>query len=98
MPVHAVQGRSSRAPSPARPSFDPDHALPFVLSFHFRRKKRKSVLNITTTDGAQLSEFNFRFPKIQSHVMVGFNKNAFKPQIAAIKDKYYEMFRNKTKS
>jgi hypothetical protein len=28
-------------------------------------------------------------------VMVGFNKNAFKPQIAAIKDKYYEMFRNK---
>ena len=30
--------------------------------------------------------------------MVGFNKNAFKPQIAAIKDKYYEMFRNKTKS
>jgi hypothetical protein len=31
-------------------------------------------------------------------VMVGFNKNAFKPQIAAIKDKYYEMFRNKTKS
>ncbi len=31
-------------------------------------------------------------------VMVGFNKNAFKPQIAAIKDKYYEMFRNKSKS
>jgi hypothetical protein len=25
------------APSPARPSFDPDHALPFVLSPHFRR-------------------------------------------------------------
>ena len=39
---------------------------------------------------------------LQSHlstlVMVGFNKNAFKPQIVAIKDKYYEMFRNKTKS
>jgi hypothetical protein len=31
-------------------------------------------------------------------VTVGFNRNAFKPQIAAIKDKYYEMFRNKTKS
>jgi hypothetical protein len=31
-------------------------------------------------------------------VMVGFNKNAFKPQLAAIKDKYYMMFRNKTKS
>jgi hypothetical protein len=31
-------------------------------------------------------------------VMVGFNKNAFKPQIAAITDKYYEMFRNKSKS
>ena len=31
-------------------------------------------------------------------VMVSFNKNAFKPQIAAIKDKYYAMFRNKTKS
>ena len=29
---------------------------------------------------------------------MGFNKNAVKPQIAAIKDKYYEMFRNKTKS
>jgi hypothetical protein len=28
-------------------------------------------------------------------VMMGFNKNAFKPQFAAIKDKYYEMFRNK---
>ena len=28
--------------------------------------------------------------------MVGFNKNAFKPQLAAIKDKYYEMFRNKS--
>jgi hypothetical protein len=26
---------------------------------------------------------------------VGFNKNAFKPQLAAIKDKYSEMFRNK---
>jgi hypothetical protein len=25
-------------------------------------------------------------------------KNAFKPQIAVIKDKYYGMFRNKTKS
>jgi hypothetical protein len=34
---HAVQGRSSRAPSPARPSFDPNHALPFVLSRHFRQ-------------------------------------------------------------
>ena len=28
-------------------------------------------------------------------VMVGFKKNAFKPQLDAIKDKYYEMFRNK---
>jgi hypothetical protein len=28
-------------------------------------------------------------------VMMGFNKNAFKPQFAAIKDKHYEMFRNK---
>ena len=39
---------------------------------------------------------------LQAHlstlVTVGFNKNAFKPQIAAIKDKYYAMFRNKTKS
>ena len=39
VPGHAVQGRSSRAPSPARPSFDPDHALPFVLSFHFEFTK-----------------------------------------------------------
>jgi hypothetical protein len=36
VPGRAVQGRSSRAPSPAHPSFDPDHALPFVLSPHFR--------------------------------------------------------------
>jgi len=35
VPGHAVQGRSSRAPSPARPSFDPDHALHFLLSPHF---------------------------------------------------------------
>jgi hypothetical protein len=28
--------------------------------------------------------------------MVSFNKKAFKPQLAAIKDKYYEMFRNKS--
>ncbi len=30
--------------------------------------------------------------------VVSFNKNPFKTQIAVIKDKYYEMFRNKTKS
>jgi hypothetical protein len=29
-------------------------------------------------------------------VMVGFNKKTFKPQLDAIKDKYYEMFRNKS--
>ena len=29
--VQGSQGRSSRAPSPARPSLDLDHALPFVL-------------------------------------------------------------------
>jgi hypothetical protein len=28
--------------------------------------------------------------------MVGFNKKAFKLQLDAIKDKYYEMFRNKS--
>jgi hypothetical protein len=28
--------------------------------------------------------------------MVGFNKKTFKPQLDAIKDKYYEMFRNKS--
>jgi hypothetical protein len=39
VPEHAVQGRSSRAPSPARPSFDSDHALHFVLSLHFRQAK-----------------------------------------------------------
>ena len=31
-------------------------------------------------------------------VMVDFNKKVFKPQIDVIKDKYYEMFLNKTKS
>ena len=40
VPGHAVRGRSSHAPSPARPSFDPDHALPFVLSPHFRQVGR----------------------------------------------------------
>jgi hypothetical protein len=40
-------------------------------------------------------------PKLlQAHlsklVMVGFNKKAFRPHIAAIKDKYYEMFHNKS--
>jgi len=35
VPGHAVQGGSSRASSPARPSSDPDHALLFVLSLHF---------------------------------------------------------------
>jgi hypothetical protein len=29
-------------------------------------------------------------------VMVGFNKKVLKPQLDAIKDKYYEMFRNKS--
>jgi hypothetical protein len=33
-PGPATQGRSSRAPSPARPSLDLDHALLFALSFH----------------------------------------------------------------
>ena len=37
VPGYAVQGRNSRAPSPVRPSFDPDHTLPFVLSPHFRK-------------------------------------------------------------
>jgi len=33
----AVQGRSSRAPSPARPSLDLDHALLFALYRHSKR-------------------------------------------------------------
>ena len=37
---------------------------------------------------------------LQAHqltlIMVGFNKKTFKPQLDAIKDKYYEMFRNKS--
>ena len=32
VPGHAVRGRSSHAPSPARPSFDTDHVLYFVIS------------------------------------------------------------------
>jgi hypothetical protein len=42
-----------------------------------------------------LSDPNLLPSHLSILVMVGFNKNAFKPQIAAIKDKYYEMFRNK---
>ena len=39
-PGPAVQGRSSRAPSPARPSLDLDHALPFCsLSAHTSLRK-----------------------------------------------------------
>ena len=45
-----------------------------------------------------LADPNLLPAHLSTLVTVGFNKNAFKPQIAAIKDKYYEMFRNKTKS
>jgi len=34
--------------------------------------------------------------RLSTLVMVGFNKKAFKPQLDAIKDKYYEMFHNKS--
>ena len=45
-----------------------------------------------------LADPNLLPSHLSTLVMVGFNKNAFKPQIAAIKNKYHEMFRNKTKS
>jgi hypothetical protein len=45
-----------------------------------------------------LADPNLLPSHLSTLVMVGFNKNTFEPQIAAIKDKYYEMFRNKTKS
>ena len=45
-----------------------------------------------------LADPNLLPAHLSTLVTVGFNKNAFKPQIAAIKDKYYAMFRNKTKS
>jgi hypothetical protein len=45
-----------------------------------------------------LADPNLLPAHLSTLVTVGFNRNAFKPQIAAIKDKYYEMFRNKTKS
>ena len=45
-----------------------------------------------------LADPNLLPAHLSTLVTVGFNRNAFKPQIAAIKDKYYEMFRNKTRS
>jgi hypothetical protein len=45
-----------------------------------------------------LADPNLLPAQLSMIVTVGFNRNAFKPQIAVIKDKYYEMFRNKTKS
>jgi hypothetical protein len=45
-----------------------------------------------------LADPNLLPAHLSTLVTVGFNKNAFKPQIAAIKDKYYAMFLNKTKS
>ena len=41
-----------------------------------------------------LADPNLLPSHLSTLVMVGFNENAFKPQIVAIKDKYYEMFRN----
>ena len=42
-----------------------------------------------------LADPNLLPSHLSTLVTVGFNKNAFKPPIATIKDKYYEMFRNK---
>ena len=43
-----------------------------------------------------LADPNLLPAHLSTLVMVGFNKKAFKPQLDAIKDKYYEMFRNKS--
>ena len=43
-----------------------------------------------------LADPNLLPAHLSTLVMVGFNKKAFKPQFNAIKDKYYEMFRNKS--
>ena len=41
-----------------------------------------------------LSDSNLLPAHLATLVKVGFNKKAFKPMLAAIKDKYYEKFRN----
>ena len=43
-----------------------------------------------------LADSNLLPAHLSTLVMVGFNKKAFKPQLDAIKDKYYEMFRSKS--
>ena len=43
-----------------------------------------------------LADPNLLPAHLSTLVMVGFNKKAFKPQLDAIKDKYYGMFRNKS--
>jgi hypothetical protein len=43
-----------------------------------------------------LADPNLLPAHLSTLVMVCFNKKAFKPQLDAIKDKYYEMFHNKS--
>jgi hypothetical protein len=43
-----------------------------------------------------LADPNLLPAHLSTHVMMGFNKKVFRPQLDAIKDKYYEMFRNKS--
>ena len=43
-----------------------------------------------------LADPNLLQAHLSTLVMVGFNKKAFNPQLDSIKDKYYEMFRNKS--
>ena len=43
-----------------------------------------------------LADPNLLPAHLSTLVMVGFNKKGFEPQLDAIKDKYYEMFRNKS--
>ena len=56
---------------------------------------RGSVHTAKEAHGAP-TEANLLPAHLSTLVMVGFNKKAFKPQLDAIKDKYYEMFRNKS--
>ena len=50
----------------------------------------------TLRRSSQKRDLNLLPAHLSTLVMVGFNKKAFKPQLDAIKDKYCEMFRNKS--
>ena len=91
---------------PSRPGYgtDQDWAL-FKFTSELKKNKNRPV-NVQKRSASEsaadcrlhglLADPNLLQAHLSTLVMVGFNKKAFKLQLDAIKDKYYEMFRNKS--